>query len=173
MKRIYITLITSLILVGCKSHVDQAFDYIDFSYYSGWNDYYAIKILPSGQSYIFNDNFKKGKFYLTYQLEKNSFDSIAKLTKLIHQLDVDTSYTIDCQDCETYNLIIKYKEKKFRLYVVGLYNSNDRIKIVNNLVYYVLQLTSQYRDSLNTEFKFESRTNQFYPPPAPSILISP
>jgi hypothetical protein len=172
MRITYITIIALLIFMSCKSHKDKAFDYIDFSYYNGWTDYYSIKILPTGESYVFNDRFKKGQTFLKYQFDKNSLDSIEKLTKLIHLLKVDTAYERNCQDCGMYNMIIKYKDKKFRLYVYGISESNDSIKIVTDLLHYALGFTSKYRDSVSTDFKFESRTRQFYPPPPPPILTS-
>lgn len=144
---------------------DHSFEYIDFSYYNGWTDYYSVKILPTGEFYVFNSSFKKGQTFLKYYFDKSSLDSIVKLTKLIHGLKIDTAYKRNCQDCEMYNMIIKYRDKKFKLYVYGIYNSNDRTKIVTELVYYALGFTSNYRDSVSANFKFESRTKQFYPPP--------
>jgi len=157
--------------MSCKSHKENnVFDFIDLSFYNGWTDYYSVKILPSGEAFVFNDKYKKGQTFLKYQFNSNSLDSIEKLTRMIHILNLDTSYIRHCADCGKYNLIIKYKDKKLRLFVYRISDLNDSLKLPNNLVDYILGFTSKYRDSVINDFKFESRTKQFYPPPPPPSI---
>lgn len=171
MRHIYLYLFSLIILMSCKSHKDNNdFDYIDLSFYNGWTDYYSVKILPSGETFLFNDKFKKGQTYLKYHFDNNSLDSIEKLARMIQKLKLDSSYEKHCADCGMYNLIIKYKNTKLRLYVYGLTDENESIQLPNNLVDYVLRFTRKYQDSIINDFKFESRTKQFYPPSPPPIL---
>jgi len=146
-----------------------SFDYIDFSYSNGWSNYYSIKILPAGESFIMNDKLNNNKIYLAFKFDEKALDSLTKLVRKIYYLNLDTVYDKNCDDCQMYSIIIKYKDKKFRLFVNGIDDSNESINFVNNLIHYVMNITGNYNDSLNAIFKFESKTEQFstltIPPP--------
>ena len=125
------------------------FDLIDVSMYNGWTDYYCLKIFKSGKVFIFNDKFKKGETYFRVNISKNEIDSISKLVEIILDSKIDTFYKRDCQDCGSYNLIIKAENKKFKSFVNGITGSNKEIKCMNNLINYLYKIAERSRDSID------------------------
>lgn len=155
-------------LYSCKQkEIDSSpFDFVDVSIYNGWTDFYSLKVLNNGKTYILNDKLQKGIAYYTLTLNQTEIDSLTSLIKLILDSRLDTLYNNSCVDCGRYNLIIQTKNKTFSSFVNGIQDSPD-LNTMNELTDYLYKIAEKGRKSLDSTFIFKSRTRWFFPPPPP------
>jgi hypothetical protein len=158
-----------LILICCKREVtpNPDFELIDLSIYTGWRDFYCLKVTNDGKAFAYNNRHRKGETYYTMTLSKIEVDSISKFIKPILNSSIDTLYESSCVDCGCFNLIIKTKDQKFRSFVNGIDTDNKDVDCMNHLVYFLFQIAHKYRNTIDSVFVFESKTKYFYPPPPP------
>ena len=167
MRILYLGLVYFL-LVSCqeKARNSTSFDLIDVSIYNGWTDYYCVKVYQDGKTYIYNNHFKKGETYYSVNIGKSEIDTISAMVTKILASKIDTLYERDCADCGAFNLIINTKTRKFKSLVVG-WESNKEGVCMNQLLGYLGKIIDTSKKAIDSSFKFESRTIQFYPPPPP------
>jgi len=167
--RVTLTSLIFLILICCKREVktNSDFELIDLSIFTGWRDFYCLKVTNDGKTYAYNNRYRKGETYYTMTLDKIELDSISKLIKSILNSSIDTLYENSCVDCGCFNLIIKTKDQKFKSFVYGINTDNKDVDCMNHLVYFLFQIAHKYRDTIDSAFVFESKTKHFYPPPPP------
>jgi hypothetical protein len=165
-----ITVIFTLLFLTCchsENVITSDFDKIDISIFDGGTDFYCLKVLRDGRTFIFNDRINKYKKYFTVELEKHDLDSISRMAQLILASHLDTLYEANCQDCGAFNLIIRAKDKKFKSLVFGIDEEKVETKSLVNLMNFLYKIAKKSRISIDSVFTFESRTRGFYPPPQP------
>lgn len=139
-------IITSIFIL-CTSCIKQTqhnnieFNTIDISYSNGWDYPYTTWIDNKGNIVIFSDNQRQNKFAYA-KLPLYVIDSLFVLVKKTNFNGLDASYIQNCEDCRYYNIIINKNEVFFSLYVYGFEN-NNKLKDIDNLVYYIQDLTRQ------------------------------
>ena len=83
--RMIIVGLAILLIFSCRKKAQESpcFEVIDLSICNGWTDYYCLKILNDGKTYVFNDRQGKGQRYFRINLGKEQIDSVSTLVKVI------------------------------------------------------------------------------------------
>jgi len=166
-------IVLTLILTSCnrEKSTKPSFDLVDVTISNGWTDVYSLKVYQDGQIYILNNRIGARDKYFRFTVGKNELDSISKLTEQVLKQDYDTLYDGLCEDCGTFNIIIKSPNKTVQCYVIGI-NDNEQIPLLNQLVIFLYSLADHANNKIDSLFVFESRTKGFYPAPPPPPLDS-
>ncbi len=146
-----------------KVDYSNVFDKIDVSIYDGETNFYSLKILNSGKTYICINKHREPDIFYTFNMGDKELDSISFLVNKIFQTKIDTLYKEDCADCGCYRIIINSKNIVFESKVENINNSIVCLKNMNQLIIYLMQISDTSKKSLDSVFKFESKTREFYP----------
>ena len=167
----FILIFLTILFISCNntSQDSSSFQLIDVSMFNGWTDVYCMKINNKGDTYIFNNNINKGKTYFKTKIGLSEVDSISKYVKIILSSKLDTLYRNSCQDCGAYSLIIKSKNVTFHSRVDGISSTDKEIDAMNDLIDYLYDIAKISRDSLDSNFNFESNAISILPPPPPPL----
>jgi len=190
-KLIYISLLC-IVLISCSNTqhdvIDYDFDYIDCSYFNGWDGFNSIKIYNDGKVFVseetsrprFDDSYRsifkdfdtEDLFTIittTVQtnLPPHDLDTLANLIKMIHSENLDTLYKTDWVDCGYYYLIIHKSSEIIKVSVLDLDNDHKDLVEVRKLIEFLIFFTKrEIKECKN--IKFESKTRGFSPiPPMP------
>ena len=173
--KIIIFFLIVLVFSNCRNRTNKrivkdghsSFVYIDMSYYDGWTNYYSLKLFNDGKMYVYNSQHRKGDLYYGCTINNIELDSISKTVGILLSSSIDSLYKRSCEDCGSYNLIIKTNNKKFKSFVQGIDYNNNNIKTMNGLASFLYSIIKSSKTSIDTVFNFESRTPHFLPPPPP------
>ena len=168
MKQILIQLFFVFLLVGCnerkpsKNNKSTTFDLIDMSIKQE-TGIYSLKISDLGKTYICFDELRRHSIYYTFNVGEKEIDSINYLVRQIKQIKIDTLYKAHCEDCSSYRIIIKSNDFIIKTMVENSDNSITSLKYMNKLVSYLSYIARTSKNELEMNFKFESKTSEFYP----------
>jgi len=169
-------LIVTISLCACteKKTSSTDFDSIDYSFYIG--SYTSIKILSTGQSYIWHESptiwqdssSSKENNYYSLILDKTILDSLSQMTKKLFEEKIDTFYSPeDINHPISFKLIIKSNKRTLSTkYFGGL----ERVKwrSLFNMALFLNHQCEKVTDHNHANFVYESRVRlRVLPPPPP------
>jgi hypothetical protein len=156
---------------GCiKQKEEVAYDSIDYSWSSGFSHFRSIKIFNNGQTFSSNnypdDNLYK---YYSLSLDKESIDSISKMTKRLYKVKLDSILVFDCDHCASFGLIIKSKKGTILTSYAGDLNQKE-LKLLFEFTRYLDKIIERLSETSDSAFVFESKSRLILPPPPPPQL---
>ncbi len=152
---------------SCTSPTQNTVDYslIDFSYFDGNTDYYSIKLYNTGKMYVYTKQFKgEPKYYQCNVIDQKLLYTIQNAAKNLLQMPPDTVYGSMCADCDYYRLIIKSPDKQIHTFVADTDLTDDHIGWMKQIVYPLCEVVRDNEKSVDSIFRFESRTAEFFEP---------
>jgi hypothetical protein len=159
-------------MIGCSNTTHEIFDfdYIDCSYWDGWEGFNSIKIYNDGTVFVseetgfnlidFNELFTINTTTLQSILPLQDLDSLANLIKNIHTANLDSLYERDCVDCGYYYLMIYKSSEIIKVNVFDLSNDHKDLVEVRKLIQFLMFLTNREMKKCKN-IRFDSKTQDF------------
>ena len=164
--------IFTLLISGCKNKTDN-FQTIDYSCFVDPAMIYSIKIYSDGQANLYTYNkYWNSKYYHDLTLDRAVLDSLSKLTKLIMDAKFDSTYSIGCDRCLSYCLIIKTKKRDFKVTYHGQLFTDNSLILLDRFSRNINLIVQDRRKSVDSIYRFDSWSKYLLPPPPPSPFDS-
>ncbi|MCX6237844.1 MAG: hypothetical protein NTY07_09860 [Bacteroidia bacterium] len=159
-----------------KKEVD--FDCIDYYCFAGYSE--SIKIFNNRRTFItFNNSHDERSMYYSLTLDKESMDSISKMTEKLFNDKLDTIYQgFDADHPQALSLIIKSKGRKILISYRGDL-IEEKLNSLFQLTRYLDELIYKHQNKLayklnepsDSAIVSESKSRLILPPPPPAADI--
>jgi hypothetical protein len=159
-------LIILLLLFGCKNSNGQlSFNSIDYS--SCWGFDNSIKILNTGEVYIYYKDFQGNTFYYSLALKKTQLDSLSNIIAKLYTIKIDSIYMLERDSGRDFSLIIKSDKSHIITTYSGPYSGVKELTPLFNFLDYLIRISENCRKSAKSNFVFESKNKlkRILPPP--------
>jgi hypothetical protein len=146
-------------------------DYIDCSYWDGWEGFNSIKIFNDGTVFVSEEkdrfrliNYAEILTIKTSNVQTNfsphDLDSLSNLIKRIHSANLDSIYERGCVDCGYYYLIIHKSSEITKIFVQDIDNDHEDLVEIRRLIQFLMFLSKREIKECKS-IKFESKTRGF------------
>lgn len=155
-----------MLVIGCKNTNEKlSFNSIDYSSY--WGFYNSIKILNTGEVYIYYTDFEGNTFYYSLVLKKTQLDSISNMVEKLYTIEIDSIYRLERDSGRDFSLIIKSAKSHILTTYSGPYSGVKELTPLFNFLDYLICISENCRKSVKSNFVFESKTKlmKILPPP--------
>jgi hypothetical protein len=163
---LYISIFT-LVILACKNKTEK-FQQIDYSCFIDPAEIYSVKISCEGHANIYTYNkYWNSKYYYDLTLDKAIFDSLTQLSELIMNSNFDSFYSLDCERCLSYCLIIKTNKRNFKIIYHGQLFTDKSLILLDRFSRNINFIVQDRRKSVDSIYRFESWSKYILPPPPP------
>ncbi len=144
----------------------STFESIEYSFYLGY--FQSIKILNNGVTQISDSSGYAGTKFYSLTLDKTIIDSLSKMTKMLFNIKLDSTYDAPiCDHPISLSLIIKTKERTISTSYFGDQNESQ-LSSLFHLTNYLGGICKKEIEHVDSTFVFDTKSRLILPPPPPS-----